>query len=177
MEGKYSVEPFSRPLGLAEAADVYGLSAPLGTPVFKVVREAGKFKHIGLVSGSRFDIKLQNKTAQQLASLDNAFGTPTIRCSYKLGSDIYVIKVDLRQIDETSLVEMANYIPRTWGSAIIDLGRGDVEEIYKNPSVSKNVYRLDSKSLRSVHYFLIQDIEMIGVISYVVMIPLQKSPL
>lgn len=57
MEGKYSVVSFTRPLGLAEAAAVYGLSAPLGTPVFKVEKEAGKFNH-QLCARHRIKIKV-----------------------------------------------------------------------------------------------------------------------
>ncbi len=167
MIGQYNVAPFTRPLGLAEAARYFGLSKPLGEPVFKVEKVKNKFLHIGLVSGVKYEIALKTKSTRQ----NNFFPSEIIQCSYSTSGNVQIIKADLTKLPPHELDELADYIPRSWGSTIVDFGR---EEDFENPKINPQKLAFTAKSLRDTRYFLISHVEMTGVISYYQVIPLQK---
>ena len=167
MIGQYNVAPFTRPLGLAEAARYFGLSKPLGEPAFKVEKTGNTFWHIGLVSGVKYEIALEPKNTRKNSFLPSEI----IQCSYNIKDDIQVIQADLSKLPAQELEMLADYIPRGWGSTIVDFGS---EEEFENPKVSPKKLQFTANALRNIRYFLVSHVSMVGGVSYYQVIPLQK---
>lgn len=179
MAGTYSVIPFTQPADLQDVGAYYGFGDPFGQPVFKVAKNDGKWAHVGLVHGNRYPIQLSTQAQLGTEWPNRVFMPKQLQCAYKLDEQIYVVAVDLSKTPPKELDAWANYIGRSWGSALIDYipKRSESADEQNDQAAAAGSAKLvlNAEAVRSVHYFLLEHVELTGVIEYVVMVPLRKQ--
>lgn len=173
MLGDYYVIPFSKPMGLPLLSKDTLTAAPLGTPVFKVVEQANKIWHKGLVRGNQYTITLQKPEIKTVSIIDLLVNERVTQCFYQLSNqNIEVIQVDLTKLNEKQQQALFDYLSRTWGNDF--LKEADYYKEIK-PMIKNTSYQLTPDDLKNIKYFFTHTVREIGVGGYVDIIPLQKT--
>lgn len=162
MLGVYQVIPFVAPPNLDAAVESELSSAPMGTPIFKVIEQQGKIWHIGLISNSMHEINLVD-IDKAINYQGISFFNKTTTCFYELDEERSVIKVNFSSLNEHQLSHLKDLIVGSWGHIA-------------TPTKHKLAahYKLDNQSLRKIKFFFIAQIRIIGVGGTINIIPLQK---